>query len=101
MINVIINEQEGVIKVKGHAQYDDNGHDLVCAGVSALTWALIMTLENRDMLDHAEEESGDMAIYYESTDKSAEIVDFYMNGINMLTFRYPENVSVQGRNDNL
>ena len=39
------------ITIKGHANSDDIGKDLVCAGVSAITMGICNELDNRGFLD--------------------------------------------------
>lgn len=47
MITIFAGRQSDdcVLRVSGHAQYAPTGTDIVCAGVSALTQALVITLE--------------------------------------------------------
>jgi uncharacterized protein YsxB (DUF464 family) len=98
MIN--IEEQDGCIKIKGHAEYDDNGHDLVCAGVSTLAWTLVTMLKRCEALNYVEEESGDMTIYFENTKEAEPYLDYFRTGTETMSMRWPENVAVQGRKEN-
>lgn len=47
MIKVYISQKEGDISIDvvGHAEYDEYGKDIVCAGVSAIVQTAILGLE--------------------------------------------------------
>lgn len=47
MIDVLYNEKEFCLTVKGHAGYCERGHDIVCAGVSGICEALVGTAIDR------------------------------------------------------
>jgi len=46
-INILFDKQKFIkgIKVSGHAGYKKSGEDIVCAGISALTYTLLNSLE--------------------------------------------------------
>ena len=48
MIRIVFFEQDGVyygLEEKGHSGFDEAGHDVVCAAISAMTMFLINTIE--------------------------------------------------------
>ena len=46
MINVTYHREYGRVTIEGHANSGDPGHDLVCAGVSALAYTLAANVGN-------------------------------------------------------
>ena len=98
MTTIQINENAQMIRVQGHADYAGAGKDIVCAGISALTWTLAGALHKVGALNMVEEKDGDMLIGYKATDLSGPYIDMFLTGAEMLEYRYPENVRLQGRN---
>lgn len=47
-IIILLDKEKNIngLKISGHAGYDEMGQDIVCAGVSALTYTLINALES-------------------------------------------------------
>ena len=77
MITVRIQEDSGQIEemiIEGHAEADDPGKDLVCAGVSAVAIGLCNALD--EMCDNVgfEMEDNRIRIYVPVTDERTEIV---------------------------
>ena len=48
MTAVLYEPEEYRLRVEGHAQATDDGFDPVCAGASALAWALVEAATNRE-----------------------------------------------------
>jgi uncharacterized protein YsxB (DUF464 family) len=48
MININVDQKNGemTISIKGHANYDQYGKDIVCAGVSAIAQTAVLGLES-------------------------------------------------------
>lgn len=48
MINIKVNQSSGnmVIEIKGHANFDKHGRDIVCAGISAIAQSAILGFES-------------------------------------------------------
>lgn len=46
MIEILINEIQGKIEIKGHANSDEYGKDLVCAGVSSIACGIVSVFTN-------------------------------------------------------
>ncbi len=46
MIDIIYYPKQNMLTMQGHANYAENGKDIVCAGVSALFYALATTLKD-------------------------------------------------------
>lgn len=85
------------LSVNGHAGYADKGSDIVCAGVSAIVYALIGWLENNSedtTFVSVDDSNGEAVIACEGDDKVS--VAFYMAaiGIENIANTYPAHVSI-------
>lgn len=85
------------LSVNGHAGYAVKGQDIVCAGVSAIVYALIGWLENNAECTEfvsIDEGSGEVVIACEGDDKVATV--FYMAaiGIENIQTTYPAHVAI-------
>lgn len=80
------------LTVKGHASYGPHGADIVCAGVSALTYALLASAEKLggEILDHRAD-SGDLEILCRGGDSAFEVA---LTGLKLIAEKYPQNVEV-------
>lgn len=72
--------------VSGHAEYADNGYDIVCAGVSVLVFTCINSLEKLlgfKMNTGVDEESGLISCIFEEdlSEKAALLVDSMLIGL--------------------
>jgi hypothetical protein len=97
MTTIDINDQAQMIRVKGHSGYAEAGKDIVCAGISALTWTLAGALHKLGALTFVEEKDGDVLLCYKAFPEALPYVDMFNTGAEMLEYKYPENVKVQGR----
>ena len=98
MTTIQINENAQMIRATGHAEYDEEGKDIVCAAVSALMWTLAGALHKVGALSMVEEKSGDMLLGYKAFPQAEPYIDMFLTGAEMLEYRYPDNVRLQGRN---
>ena len=95
MTSVTFNDGAHEIRVTGHSGYAEQGKDIVCAGVSALSWALVAALHREGLLLEAVEGDGYMTIrYLAGAEKQLEM---FQIGLEMMEAKYPENVVTQGR----
>lgn len=105
---------EGYIKgffVKGHAGYAPKGEDLVCAGISAITFTAIAGLQGVAGIAHEAESDPETAeIVYNLPDGISErqlamaqiILETMRLGLNEMTLEYPEFIEVvEERGDSL
>lgn len=80
------------LTVQGHAGYDANGKDIVCAGVSAISYALLGYLHNAGcVVADAKTESGDLGI---ACWGGNEAFDMAMIGYLQIAKKYPQCVDV-------
>lgn len=82
------------LSVKGHAGYATHGDDIVCAGVSAISYALLGYLNHAGCdISEAQADSGNLTIDCE--DKRAEpAFDMAMVGYLQISRKYPQCVDV-------
>ena len=86
------------LTVVGHADYDDHGNDIVCAGCSGIVYALLGFLHNQegaDMRLTASVESGETLILWFGWDTAVEAAfEMAVIGLAQIAKRYPEHVAV-------
>lgn len=83
---------ERYLAVRGHAGYGRQGQDIVCAGVSALVYALAGTLQETERLAEAVMEPG-WADVWGAGDCAREFA-LVRRGLEMLAERYPQCVEM-------
>ena len=83
---------ERYLAVRGHAGYGRQGQDIVCAGVSALVYALAGTLQETERLAEAVMEPGRAEV----TGRGECCREFALVrcGLEMLARQYPESVEL-------
>ena len=84
------------ITVNGHAEYDEYGKDIVCAGVTALVETLIASIEKLTS-DKTEYDisSGKAYIKYRDLSENAKtLVDSFFIGFCMIANEFPNNVRI-------
>lgn len=84
------------ITVSGHAEYAPRGQDIVCAGISALTQALVKSIEGltNDKIEYGVS-PGRVDIHYGNlSEKSQTLVDSFFVGISTIASEYPDYVRV-------
>lgn len=81
------------LTLTGHADYAPYGQDIVCAAVSALTYALIAALQEKDLVRELVVRSGYVTV---AAQESCE-AEFAMIrcGLAQLAGRYPQNVRME------
>lgn len=95
MIKVIENKDN--IIIEGHAGYAPIGKDIVCAGVSALTFTLSASLKKLTTCDETIRDG-----YYMITTKDLPrdarlLVEAFFIGISAIQKRYPAHINVTRR----
>ena len=85
------------IKVSGHANYAEDGKDIVCAGVTALTQTLIGSIEDltRDKIEY-EISSGRVDIHYGNLSEEGKfLVDSFFIGVCLIADEFPDHVRIE------
>lgn len=105
MTNVDIDVINGVtvVSVSGHAEYSNNGNDIVCAAISTITQSLLNTLKYYEQQDKCKlideqifEEAGVALFSFKTMDKKItnSIMKMAEVGYLMIKNSYPKNISV-------
>lgn len=79
----------------GHANYADKGNDIVCAGASAILYALLGWMENNgdDLEDISTNvEPGESWVNCEGGEKTATAFEMACIGLEQLANSYPDHV---------
>lgn len=101
MITVKINRWKSAYKIRasGHAGYGKIGHDIVCAGVSSLVYALSTGLI--DVLHKNEVDTENVSIEYSATWKPEDdiwvrkLINAVENGLHWIADQYPDNLKME------
>lgn len=92
-----------IISVAGHAGYSDNGNDVVCAAISAITQSLLQALkifenENKCIVTKAEIREDVGAAFFSfismSETETDAILTMAIAGYKMLENTYPKNILI-------
>ena len=91
------------LEVKGHADYAEQGKDIVCAGVSMLTGALVGVLEDAEARGRTmfewKENGADLTIWADPNMGSMNEIKSYfrmtVKGLRMLAEQYPKHVEIK------
>lgn len=104
MVKILIRrtDRQGDIKVKGHAGgLNENGSDIVCAGVSTITTLFAQVLEDNPAIfvSQISLQSGDTRIKYEihpGSEKEANtVIDTVLTGYYLLANTRPDCVYIR------
>lgn len=84
------------LSVRGHANYDKYGNDIVCAGVSALVQALMGWIENKPYITTDCINIGDGEVIIECQGGEDVAAVFYMTaiGVEQIATNYPQHVHI-------
>lgn len=100
MIRVYYNRGEGEheLTINGHAGYAEYGKDIVCAGVSAIAFALLGWLENNQeeitQLDELMVEDGQVYIACAGSDNVNVAFQVALMGFIQIAREHPEYVTI-------
>ncbi len=95
--NYTIDENTRSLTVSGHANYDEYGRDIVCAGISALVQALIGWLEEnhyRASFASVDQKEGELVISADGGEDIAAIFNMASIGLMQIADSYPDHVQI-------
>lgn len=94
MIAVSVRKDE--IKVCGHANHGVKGHDIVCAGATALVQNLIKSIEDltEDKIEYDIAPGRADIKYGNLSEKAKTLVDSFFIGICMIANEFPDYVEI-------
>ena len=95
-VNYLRSETHHRLAVEGHAGYDDSGRDIVCAGISSITCALMNFLPNRTerAVEEVQAGSGEANIVCSRNVLTDTAFDVAMFGYLQTHQEFPHNVEV-------
>ena len=92
-------EGEHELTINGHAGYAEHGKDIVCAGVSAIAFALLGWLENNEeeitQLDELMVDDGEVYIACAGSDNVNVAFQVALIGLIQISRQYPDHVTIQ------
>ena len=91
-----IRRKSGRIEINGHAGFAPRGHDIVCAGVSALVQVFIASVEEltEDNIK-ADIADGRAVIEYKNLSERGQLLkDSFLLGLEMIATEYPYHVRI-------
>lgn len=102
MTEVSLHEEGDLITlaIQGHAEYADDGADIVCAACSALSGTFATMIRNLPVPANIKFDSGRTKISINRKDSGIYAlqikyaIDFVMLGYNLLAEQYPDNVII-------
>lgn len=92
-----VSHKDNCISVKGHAYYAKPGEDVVCAGVSALLFSLIESLDalTPDKIEYLILAKGNIEIKHGNLSESAKLlIDSFFIGVKLIADNHPDNVKI-------
>ena len=82
--------------VRGHADWDVKGKDIVCSAVSSLAQSVLLTLEKYEAVQDSYVRDGKMSVITDMEDSFVNvIVDVLILGATAIAREYPNHVKVQ------
>lgn len=95
---LIKNEKRLGFAIKGHANFDQHGYDIVCAAVSILSYTAVNTLDYYEIdFDFFDDENEMKVSLKNSNEKSQIILNNFEIGIKTLLTNYNEYVNLNYR----
>ncbi|MDU0946099.1 MAG: ribosomal-processing cysteine protease Prp [Anaerococcus obesiensis] len=95
---LIKNEKRLGFAIKGHANFDQHGYDIVCAAVSILSYTAVNTLDYYEIdFDFFDDENEMKVSLKNSNEKSEIILNDFEIGIKTLLTNYNEYVNLNYR----
>lgn len=86
-----------VIEILGHADYDEYGKDIVCAGISALSFGTLNALDELfpDSIELKVSQDKIVIRIQQSNEKLQTCLEFFLIQAGTLQESYPENIKIQ------
>ena len=94
---IAVSVRKDGIKIQGHAGYAENGKDIVCAGMTALTQTLVRSLEGltSDEIEY-EISPGRADMHYRNLSEAGKhLVDSFFIGVCSIADEFPDYVRIE------
>ena len=100
MIKVLISAKDNNIKqinIKGHADYDDYGKDIVCSSVSSITITTVnaILMFDKNYISYNEKKDNFEIIINENNDVTNKLIQNMINLLTELSKDYPKNIKIE------
>lgn len=98
MIKIIIKGKTSIdsITIKGHANYDDYGKDIVCAAVSSISLTTCNAILSLEESIECNEKDGLLRIkVIKSTDINNKLLNNMIEMLEELKSQYPKNIEIR------
>ena len=101
MINVTYHRKYHKLTVKGHANYAEEGKDIICASASILFYTLCSNLEDDALIREykCKADKGDSEVSVTPNSRTESLVtmifDSICRGYDLLSLQYPEYISFE------
>lgn len=100
MIKVLISAKDNNIKqinIKGHADYDDYGKDIVCSSVSSITITTVnaILMFDKNYISYNEKKDNFEIIINENNDITNKLIQNMINLLTELSQDYPKNIKIE------
>ena len=100
MIKVLISAKDNNIKqinIKGHADYDDYGKDIVCSSVSSITITTInaILMFDKNYISYNEKKDNFEIIINENNEVTNKLIQNMINMLTELSQDYPKNIKIE------
>lgn len=94
LIEVTVRKDE--IKISGHANYAEYGHDIICAGATALAQTLIKSIQDltEDEIEYDIKPGLAEIKYRNLSERSRTLVDSFFIGICLIADEFPEYIRI-------
>lgn len=88
---IVVEKSKNRVSVTGHAGYDKQGKDIVCAGVSTLVQTLIKSIEilTQDKIEYSLSPGKSVIKYRNLSESSKLLIGSFFVGIQMIAEGYP------------
>ena len=93
---IAVSVRKDKIQISGHANYAEEGKDIVCAGVTTLTQNLVKSIEDltEDKIEYDISPGRADIKYRNLSGKAKTLVDSFFIGICMIADEFPDNVRI-------
>ena len=100
MIKVLISVKDNNIKqinIKGHADYDDYGKDIVCSSVSSITITTVnaILMFDKNYISYNEKKDNFEIIINENNEVTNKLIQNMINLLTELSQDYPKNIKIE------
>ncbi|KAF2955819.1 ribosomal-processing cysteine protease Prp [Marinitoga sp. 38H-ov] len=94
MINVIFNFKKNFVEIKGHAEFDEFGKDIVCSAVSVLTQFVAEIIKNEKNGNYKKKD-GYLKLTWSNNEMSDKLVMYLHDALKGIEESYPDNLKVE------